>query len=266
MSRVYKAYNIILDTQKCVTIKGQMEDGNTALDPKAVSRPPHKSTASIEDCERTTKRILEEAKSKASLIEEETLRRAQSMLEDAKKEAEAIIKKAELEAAEIKSLSRQEGYQKGYEAAKAELTDQYFAHFNKINGIIEDLNERKKQLVDEMEPDIVSLAMEIAEKVLGYNLKRDDKAYEGIIKKALSSIKDTDRAVLHIHSDGEVAASSIKKDPPPNKDWCRDMEVVANSAMKMGDCVLETSWGSIDTGVATQLEQIKKSFDELLDV
>lgn len=266
MSKIHKSYDVFLDSQNFILINRFVENDNSDLD-RQLSDNMNSSTGQLFDvpdvntAELTAKAVVEKKIAEALRLEAEA---AKKEAEELKQEAINLLEESKRQAEIIMEESREAGYSKGFSEGKTEFVEKYSSFLRQLEDLLDQVRQEREKVIDNMENDIVDLSFTIAESVLKYELDRDSKAYESIIQNAINAVKETDRSMLRIHPDGEFAASQIKKNPPFEMEWVRDMEIVTDPYLKKGDCIMDTSIGSVDTGIATQLEQIRKSFNDLL--
>jgi type III secretion protein L len=160
---------------------------------------------------------------------------AKEMIARAAAEAEAIRREAERAAREI----REKAYQDGYSAALAEL-----------NRHLLDVCVRRDRLLAEAEPEILRLAVRIAEKIIGRELERN-QAITDIVKTALRQVRQSRTVTIRLNP-ADLPVTQADRDRLGRSDQNRFIELVADPQVGGGGCVIETESGSIDARLETQ--------------
>ena len=168
-----------------------------------------------------------------------SLLEANSMLRAAQQDAKAIVVQAETERDRIRARAREEGYQEG------------LRHWNRI---VLEFEERKQQGLAELEPLVIKLAVQIAEKIIGESARQDPGAMAGIVRQARSYLVHSNEMVIRVNP-RLVAGVQENLDLLQAKAGTqRRISVVGNPALAEGDCVIESELGIVDARLSTQLK------------
>jgi flagellar assembly protein FliH len=157
-----------------------------------------------------------------------------------------------------------EAKQAGRAEAEATLRTQISGQFDAINlrlaRSIEELSSHQAVLRRDAEQDVVKLAIAIARKVLYREISVDPEALLGLVKVALEKIEAREIHRVRVHPDQtrgvEHALQSIGAP--------RQIEVYGDPGLEHGAAIFETSRGSLDVSVETQLREIERGFADLV--
>ena len=111
----------------------------------------------------------------------------------------------------------------------------------------------------EVEGELVKLALAIAARILHREATMDPMLLRGVVRVALDQIADDNATMLRVPPDeveGWQAIGSAERGGFP----C----VLADERLAPGECVLETSLGKAELGIAAQLREIERGFFDLL--
>jgi flagellar biosynthesis/type III secretory pathway protein FliH len=175
-------------------------------------------------------------------------------LEIAMARASEIIKEAEDKAVMIENEARQRGYEDGMDHARLEISEATEVIKNVANSI---LGSRQK-LVNDIEDNIVSLAVEIAEKVIAEQIKVDPEVVLSVTRKALMVATDRENLVLRINPDDLDVVKNSKEEITSLMDGIRKIEIIPDRRIGRGGVVLETRVGNVDARIQSQLEQAEQ--------
>ncbi|MDR1231124.1 MAG: flagellar assembly protein FliH [Spirochaetaceae bacterium] len=203
--------------------------------------------------------MREAAEAQAADIVAQAERRAAEALEGADRKYAADKKEAE-------DSGRESGRQAGYEAGKAEA-ERLIA---RIHTILERVQDRRQQILDESEQQIVDLALLVARKVVKALVTAD---HENIVKAnvvaALQKLRA--RGIVTV----KVNLADLELATEHKEEFTRLIETVATGAGKVelhlhedssvdpGGCIVETDFGEIDARINAQLSEIESRLLEI---
>lgn len=183
-------------------------------------------------------------------------------LREIENEAERILEEARSEAEEIRKAAWNQGYEEGRNTAGSEVTDYIKEQKNEARSIFASLEKYKQELFGDLEDSVLTLSFDIAEKIINIQLKKDDKLYIGIVKKAIENLKGAEKFVLR------VGRAEYEKFFKEGAQWLRDetgcipFEVVCDPQMGEGGCILESDDRILNAGVQLQLSKIRHLLQE----
>jgi flagellar assembly protein FliH len=203
--------------------------------------------------------MQESAEAKAAGIVADAERRASEVLDDAdRKYAEGK------QAAE--DSGRETGRTEGYEAGKAEAE----RLISRIHTILERVQDRRQQILDESEQQIVDLALLVARKVIKVLVTTE---HENIVKANVSAAlqKLRSRGIVTV----KVNLADLDLATGHKEEFTQLIETVAtgagqvelhiheDSSVDPGGCIVETDFGEIDARINAQLSEIESRILEI---
>ena len=184
---------------------------------------------------------------------------ASHLIRKAREEALAVSRDAEREAASLVEKSQLDAYRQGLAQAEADIGDLFERAQAEVDGIINDAKEQRNELLDSMEPRVFRLALEIAEKILGYELDRNESAFMSMLRSALSNVKNESTVTLRVNSSEYVRFFKSREVTMHTQSGTLQANVVNDPTIGFGGCLIETESGAIDAGASAQLSQIGKN-------
>ena len=189
----------------------------------------------------------------------------EDILQRAKEEAVLIIEKANKDAEEIKQAAWQEGYVLGKEEAESKTAMQVQSHAKMVTDFLHKLQVYKQNLCNDLQNSILALSMDVAEKIVNMELKRNDTVYIGIIKKAVARLQSSDMFKLR------VSKREYDKFFKDGTAWLKEetggglLDVICDPYMQEGECIVESDQTVISAGVPLQLNKIKRLMSEEME-
>jgi flagellar assembly protein FliH len=153
----------------------------------------------------------------------------------------------------------QQGFEQGYQEAKTNL-DKVSTEFEEI---IHNIHRSKEILLLEIEPQITSIALEVARKIL----QRESKLDSNLILEQVKS------AIRKVTIRGGLLEVSINPDDAPHKielesalDKMLDKEVrlifKEDPSVSQGSCIVDTQGGQLNANFKIQIESVKLAFEK----
>jgi flagellar assembly protein FliH len=203
-------------------------------------------------------------------IDWETLRaEAEAIVDRAAGDAEKLIRQAEstaLEevarakerAAKIEEDARSAGHEQGYRAGKASAEEELAPVITTMRELIESIRVQRAAVISAAEPELVRLAMAIAERIVHGELATNPNVVVENVRQALTRLVSREVVTLRVnpadvdairkHRDGIVSASDVEH-----------LRIVEDQRVDRGGVVIETDSGTIDSKVSTQLREARRA-------
>jgi type III secretion protein L len=163
---------------------------------------------------------------------------AAQILDAARVQARKILESAEQERQAIIEAAREEGYEDG---------------LRQWNAAVAEANAARDRYLAESEPELIRLAVRIAQKIIGEELRTNPEAIVSIARECLEGLgRERSLTLRASSSDLEVMRRRIdvlRERAGPQ----RSIEVVADAAVTPGGCIVESEYGIIDARLETQI-------------
>ena len=195
-----------------------------------------------------------------------------------KKEIESPEEKAKKEGFEIgykEGLNKgyleghKRGYKKGFEKGKKEAEEKYKKLENvlkkdfqekiqSINTFLKNLEKESKELILNMDKEVLNLALNIAQKLILKEIERDPEILLRLIREALNYIAEGTELNIKVNPEEYkfLEENLLKYIPPSQK-----IKLIPDESISKGGIFIETSLGVID---ATFEKRWKKLLETLL--
>lgn len=250
MSRIIKSYRIIEEKPIPVEVdRDQVEGLDIGENIKA---------AMIQEGQQESVRIIAQANEGAKKILEEAYLEADKILERAERKTNEIFQKAKLEGYEKghkdgEKTGYSEGYSKGYEEGEnraQELIEEALA-------IKKDYIEIRNNTLKELEQDIIHLVISIYEKVLYKKVEEDEDLIVSLVLKGIDNLDVSEKLTIIVSQGDYERVKQSKNLILAKASLVNKVDIRINSDMKKGDCMIETSMGSVDVGIRSQIEEVE---------
>ena len=126
------------------------------------------------------------------------------------------------------------------------------------------IQKQKDNTSRQIEEDTVQLILDTIELILGKHVQEDYDLVRGIIRLAMEKLTYTESLALRVSAEDYDMAISMKDQILALAENVDDINIKSDKSLKPGSCIIDAASGSIDSGIWTQFEQIKESFEEML--
>ncbi len=190
---------------------------------------------------------------------------AESILEKARREAEIIIRTARAEMEAEARAVREQAYLEGYKAGLAEGAAQATDLINELEARLAEIPAIKEEIVSKIEPDVVKLCTEIAEKIIRHEVRTDPKVIIRTVNSCLRRVKGCDDIRIRVSPEEIEALKAHRDELLGVGDGIRTVEIIDDRRVSPGGCVIETSSGDFDARIETQLGKVAQTLKETLE-
>ena len=192
---------------------------------------------------------------------QEILANEQKKLSDQVQAEWQKIKETEAQLKQQFEQALQAAQQQGYQEGKQRL-DQVSDEFE---NVINSINTAKEGVIAEVEPIIISLALDIANKILQRESRLDDTLIKEQVKSSVKKVT-VKGGLLEISLSPTDMAHEAELETILTK--ILDPEVrlsfEENPNVNPGSCIIETRGGQLDSSFSVQIESIKLAFEKYL--
>jgi flagellar assembly protein FliH len=200
---------------------------------------------------------VEQLRAEAEAVLERAAREAEDLLRDAHARARTLVEEASARANttehDARTKGHDEGFAQGREAADRDMNDMLVT----MRSLLEMARIERHKLMEAAEPELVRLALGIAERVLRQQVALDRGVAVEMAKTAIARLIERDTVTVRVnpadlermreHRDQLIAIGDI-----------RNLRVVEDQRVDRGGVVVETTAGTIDARISTQLEEARK--------
>ncbi len=180
---------------------------------------------------------------------------------DARSKADQIVKDALKQSAEIKTQAESvlaDGKKRAEEAVKKGYADGQSKGLAAVTEKLLMLEALKEKFYAEAEPDVVKLAMMIAEKIIGDLAVQNAELVKAVAKQALEKTLG-DRIVIRFNPEDYKLLIEEGSDFRQYVDKTKRLTIRPDDGISKGGCIVESEVGTIDAQLEPQLSAIRKA-------
>ncbi len=190
----------------------------------------------------------------------------EQLMAQAQAEADELLRQATEQAqiiqAEAQAKGYDEGYQQGLADGQQQAEQQMAATVQRIEDLLRSVAQERATVLSQAEPEVVQLAMTIAEKVIGLLAQQHRSVVVHTVAQALDQLTVTGPFRLRVHPDdatylevfwqekAEDVHTLLSQGEPDQWTLVRDPQI------EPGGCVVECGPATIDARLSTQIRAI----------
>jgi flagellar assembly protein FliH len=152
---------------------------------------------------------------------------------------------------------RQEGRQTERELLAGALRAAQESQTRQLAGLAESFATARERYLRDVEHEVVKLALAVAARILRREAQMDPLLLTGAARVALGQLASTTEVRLRVPP-GELDLWTEAMALLPNLPL--KPAVVTGDGLRTGDCIVETSLGTVDLGIRAQLGEIERGF------
>lgn len=195
------------------------------------------------------------------------------LIEEAEKKAEDIVKKARAEAkklieetkvysqsafAQAESDGFEKGKEEGFESGRGEISNLISDAKNTLNQVLKE----RELLLRSIEPEIAKLSIRIAEKIIKYQIDIEPDTVVSMIRSALDTVKQREEVIIKVNQEDYYYAKDKKDVFASMVEGLKTLDIVVDSSVERGGCIIETNLGNVDARISTQIHTLELAFDK----
>ena len=171
----------------------------------------------------------------------------------------------------------EQAYQKGFAAGKADgLVEGENSGFElgiqKIEPLVKSieealiqLNRIREETFQQIEKEVVELALAIAQKVICHEIAIDRETVVCVAREALAKVDDPGKVTIKMSPSDLQFINETKYQLSNLISNVDNITLEAEDSIQSGGCVIETDLGEIDARIEKQLQAVEQSFRNSMD-
>ena len=170
---------------------------------------------------------------------------------------QSVLEQFKAEGEKARELGRQRGLQEGRQSGAEESRKTFETELERIRSLADNLHGALATQIHGVEEIAVSIAFEAICRVLGESaVTRDGIA--ALVRQAASHAVKTDKVVVRLHP---ADLSALRGAGGLDAALASGMAVswVADDAVVLGGCILETDSGELDARLETQMDRLRST-------
>ncbi len=207
---------------------------------------PQPPPVDIDAIAHQAREMIDTAEARAKALLQDAYARASAMLADAGERGEALVES-------VKSAAQAAGHSEGTAAADREMSDM----MTTMRNLVDMARVERHKLMESAEPELVRLAVGIAERVLHQQIALDRGVVVEMAKVAIARLVEKESITVRVNP-GDLERMKEHRDELLDSGEIKNFRVVEDQRVDRGGVLVETDGGTIDARISTQLNEAKR--------
>lgn len=199
----------------------------------------------------------------AQVIKANAERAAQEVVKQAQEEAQKILSNAHAEEETIKNTARENGFAAGHEEGFAKGNEEVERLIERMHKILESVMQRREDILDETEQQIVELVVLMTRKVVKVISDNQKSVINNNVLAALKKVKGRGSVTLRVNLEDLKLATQNIDEFIKRCENIKGITVMEDSTVEKGGCIVETDFGAIDARISSQLSEVENRVMEI---
>ena len=223
--------------------------------------------------QRSADEIVQDAKEKAEILLQKASEEASSMHQQATEEIAAKKAAAAQEISLLKAQAaeeitrmkeqgaeeaRMQGLSQGLENARLQMAEQVQETTEGCNSMIGAAEQDARQIILEAEPHIIDLVLAVSRKIIMDEVTERQEVVLNLVRSALERVRDQNQINIHVSAEDYELVLQARRELQGIVGAEQSLTITADAVLNKGGCLIETSFGTVEAGVETQLESIQR--------
>lgn len=166
---------------------------------------------------------------------------------------------------EIETQAYNRGFNKGEQAGLESAAGKVEALGRMLTGAVEELARLRAQIRIEAEKEIVELAMAVAARIVGYEVKTNREGVVQIVRQALAKVDHADAVVIKMNPAEVELLDRSRLQLSEVFKKADGIRIEADEDIDCGGCLIETGCGDVDARIEKRLQVVREALVEHLD-
>lgn len=203
--------------------------------------------------------LLRESREQAREMVSAAERQREEILQDAQNKHAEILCQAEMAALTVKEEAGKSGYDAGFLEGMAAGQREG----NRLRGEAENLlrgaREIREQMLSRVEPQVVELAVRIAQKLVGVQLSVQPDTIVAIVRDALQLVREHGEIVVRLHpEDLPLCRERLQELQGELREQCT-LNLLGDAAVRPGECRVETGAAIIECMLDERFARLREA-------
>lgn len=199
----------------------------------------------------------------AQAIKTNAERAAQEVVKQAQEEAQKILSNAHAEEETIKNTARENGFAAGHDEGFAKGNEEVDRLIERMHKILESVMQRREDILDETEQQIVELVVLMTRKVVKVISDNQKSVINNNVLAALRKVKGRGSVTLRVNLEDLKLATQNIDEFIKRCENIKGITVMEDSTVEKGGCIVETDFGAIDARISSQLTEVENRVMEI---
>jgi len=215
------------------------------------------------EAEEAAAKALSDGEEAATALQKEAQEAAEKLLAEAKAQAEAETTAGRETLEKEKKAAIDAGFTEGREAGFAEGKAEVDRLIARTQTVLERAQDKREAILSDTEQQIIDLVLLISRKVVKAISENQRNVVISNVVQALRKVKGRGNIIIRVNMVDLKLTTEHTKDFVQLVEGSKSIQVVEDSTVDPGGCVIETDFGEIDARISSQLAELETKILEI---
>jgi flagellar biosynthesis/type III secretory pathway protein FliH len=182
---------------------------------------------------------------------------AQTLVEEAGARAKTIVEEAVAQASAVSEAAHNQGFEAGRESGRHSANQEMNEMVITMRGLVDMARAERHKIIESAEPEIVKLAMGIAERIVHKQVAVDRDVVIEMTKAAIGRLLEREVVTVRVHP-ADLERMKEHRDDVLALGDVKHMRIIEDQRVDRGGVIVETDSGAVDAKIATQLDEARR--------
>ncbi len=166
------------------------------------------------------------------------------------------------DAAQLEKAAYESGFREGEKSGLEIAGKKVEALMSRYAETIEELGRLKPMLYEQVEREVVKLALQVARKIVHREVTVDQEIIQTLVRVALSHVAVKSAVTVHLNPADYTFMLEHRKISPEQEDGHHTIVLLADKSIERGGCLVETECGDVDARIEAEFREVERAFFE----
>jgi flagellar assembly protein FliH len=207
---------------------------------------PQSPPIDVDAIAKQARELIDTAEQRAKALLQDAFDRASQLLAEAAERGDKLVETVQAEA-------RTAGHAEGAAAADREMGDMMAT----MRNLVDMARVERHKLMESAEPELVRLAVGIAERVLHQQIALDRGVVVEMARVAIGRLVEKESVTVRVNP-GDLERMREHRDELLSNGEIKNFRVIEDQRVDRGGVVVETDGGTIDARISTQVNEARR--------
>jgi flagellar assembly protein FliH len=217
----------------------------------------------IKDAEETARREIEQKAEEARILKQDAEKEAERILASAGEKAAAIEADSHTAFENERKDAENRGRETGREAGFAEGQAEVERLIERTRTVLERAQDKREEILAETEQEIIDLVLLISRKVVKVISENQRNVVISNVVQALRKVKGRGNIIIKVNLVDVKLTTEHTKKFIQLLEGAQSVQVVEDSSVDPGGCIIETDFGEVDARISSQFAELESKILEM---
>lgn len=190
---------------------------------------------------------------------------SEALTPSVRERAECLLREARKRAEQIEREAFEKGFAQGERAGRETAERSLAATLKSLKGAITAFQKAREERTQQMEKEVVRLAIGVARKILQQEVHANPKVVLAVVRAALKKVNLHEEIIVRVNPMDRDTLEGACPMVLQGLEGVRSLRIEPDERVERGGATVECAMGELDLRLERQLQQIERTFEKLLN-